>query len=184
MIVCDQSVSKVQYLKQQQQEESEEEEEEEKEEKKEEEEEAEEEEKKEEEEDEEEEEKEEEKKKEEKKEEKEDNHMEVEEEKKERPSVIGDADEGKTLFVRNIPMDATQRDLFRFFKRFGKLVYVKLCVDKSMPTLALIHRLTTLSKGTGFVKFENQQDAEALLAKYEAIAAAFQKVGVTSVCEG
>lgn len=163
MIVCDQSVSKVQYLKQQQQESEEEEEEEEKAE-------------------EEKEEKEEEK--EEKEEEKEDNHMEVEEEKKERPSVIGDADEGKTLFVRNIPMDATQHDLFRFFKRFGKLVYVKLCVDKSVPTLALIHRLTTLSKGTGFVKFENQQDAEALLAKYEAIAAAFQKVCVASVCEG
>ena len=172
MIVCDQSVSKVQYLKQQQQESEEEEEEEEKaEEEKEEKEEK-------------EEEKESEKEKEEKEEEKEDNHMEVEEEKKERPSVIGDADEGKTLFVRNIPMDATQRDLFRFFKRFGKLVYVKLCVDKSMLTLALIHRLTTLSKGTGFVKFENQQDAEALLAKYEAIAAAFQKVCVTSVCEG
>ena len=164
MIVCDQSVSKVQYLKQQQQEESEEEEEEEK--------------------AKEEESEKEEEKEEESEEEKEDNHMEVEEEKKERPSVIGDADEGKTLFVRNIPMDATQRDLFRFFKRFGKLVYVKLCVDKSMPTLALIHRLTTLSKGTGFVKFENQQDAEALLAKYEAIAAAFQKVGVASVCEG
>lgn len=173
MIVCDQSVSKVQYLKQQQQESEEEkaEEEEEKEEKAEEKEEK-------------EEKKESEKEKEEKEEEKEDNHMEVEEEKKERPSVIGDADEGKTLFVRNIPMDATQHDLFRFFKRFGKLVYVKLCVDKSVPTLALIHRLTTLSKGTGFVKFENQQDAEALLAKYEAIAAAFQKVGVTSVCEG
>lgn len=172
MIVCDQSVSKVQYLKQQQQESEEEkaEEEEEKEEKAE--------------EKEKEEKKESEKEKEEKEEEKEDNHMEVEEEKKERPSVIGDADEGKTLFVRNIPMDATQRDLFRFFKRFGKLVYVKLCVDKSVPTLALIHRLTTLSKGTGFVKFENQQDAEALLAKYEAIAAAFQKVGVASVCEG
>lgn len=172
MIVCDQSVSKVQYLKQQQQE-SEEEKAEEKEEEEEEEEESEKEEK-----------KESEKEKEEKEEEKEDNHMEVEEEKKERPSVIGDADEGKTLFVRNIPMDATQRDLFRFFKRFGKLVYVKLCVDKSVPTLALIHRLTTLSKGTGFVKFENQQDAEALLAKYEAIAAAFQKVCVASVCEG
>ena len=173
MIVCDQSVSKVQYLKQQQQESEEEkaEEEEEKEEKAKEVKEV-------------KEEKEESEKEEESEEEKEDNHMEVEEEKKERPSVIGDADEGKTLFVRNIPMDATQRDLFRFFKRFGKLVYVKLCVDKSVPTLALIHRLTTLSKGTGFVKFENQQDAEALLAKYEAIAAAFQKVCVASVCEG
>ena len=170
MIVCDQSVSKVQYLKQQQQEESEEEEEEEEKAK--------------EEESEKEKEEEEKEEEEESEEEKEDNQREVEEEKKERPSVIGDADEGKTLFVRNIPMDATQHDLFRFFKRFGKLVYVKLCVDKSMPTLALIHRLTTLSKGTGFVKFENQQDAEALLAKYEAIAAAFQKVCVASVCEG
>lgn len=169
MIVCDQSVSKVQYLKQQQQESEEEKAEEEEEEEK---------------EGKAKKEKEEKEEEEESEEEKEDNHMEVEEEKKERPSVIGDADEGKTLFVRNIPMDATQRDLFRFFKRFGKLVYVKLCVDKSMLTLALIHRLTTLSKGTGFVKFENQQDAEALLAKYEAIAAAFQKVGVTSVCEG
>ena len=176
MIVCDQSVSKVQYLKQQQQEESEEEEEAEEEEEEEKEGKAK--------EEKEEKEKEEAEEEEESEEEKEDNQMEVEEEKKERPSVIGDADEGKTLFVRNIPMDATQHDLFRFFKRFGKLVYVKLCVDKSMPTLALIHRLTTLSKGTGFVKFENQQDAEALLAKYEAIAAAFQKVGVTSVCEG
>lgn len=171
MIVCDQSVSKVQYLKQQQQEESEEEEEAEEEEEEEKEGKA-------------KEEKEEKEEEEESEEEKEDNQMEVEEEKKERPSVIGDADEGKTLFVRNIPMDATQHDLFRFFKRFGKLVYVKLCVDKSMLTLALIHRLTTLSKGTGFVKFENQQDAEALLAKYEAIAAAFQKVCVASVCEG
>ena len=32
--------------------------------------------------------------------------------------------------LRNIPMDATQKDLFRFFKRYGRLVYVKLCQDK------------------------------------------------------
>ena len=40
-----------------------------------------------------------------------------------------------------------------------------------------MHRLTTLSKGTGFVKFEEQKDADALLAKYEKIATAFQNVG-------
>ena len=59
--------------------------------------------------------------------------MEEEKEEKEeekKPRVIGDADEGKTVFVRNIPMDATQKDLFRFFKRYGRLVYVKLCQDK------------------------------------------------------
>ena len=117
MIVCDQSVSKALYQKQQKEEKEEEKEEEEEEEKSE----KEKEEKKEMEETEEQEEKMEEEKMEEEKEEK-------EEEKK--PRVIGDADEGKTVFVRNIPMDATQKDLFRFFKRYGRLVYVKLCQDK------------------------------------------------------
>lgn len=116
MIVCDQSVSKALYQKQQKEEMEEEKEEEEEEEKSE----KEKEEKKEMEETEEQEEKMEEEKMEEKEKEK--------EEKK--PRVIGDAEEGKTVFVRNIPMDATQKDLFRFFKRYGRLVYVKLCQDK------------------------------------------------------
>ena len=64
------------------------------------------------------------------KEEMEEEKEEEEEEEEKKPRVIGDADEGKTLFVRNIPMDATQKDLFRFFKRYGRLVYVKLCQDK------------------------------------------------------
>ena len=115
--MCDQSVSKALYQKQQKEEMEEEKEEEEEEEKSE----KEKEEKKEMEETEEQEEKMEEEKMEEEKEEK-------EEEKK--PRVIGDAEEGKTVFVRNIPMDATQKDLFRFFKRYGRLVYVKLCQDK------------------------------------------------------
>ena len=121
MIVCDQSVSKALYQKQQKEEMEEEAEEEEKEEK---------------------EKMEEEKMEEEKEEEKEKEETEEEEEKMEeeekdekekeekKPRVIGDADEGKTVFVRNIPMDATQKDLFRFFKRYGRLVYVKLCQDK------------------------------------------------------
>lgn len=116
MIVCDQSVSKALYQKQQKEEMEEEKEEEEEEEKSG----KEKEEKKEMEETEEQEEKMEEEKMEEKEKEK--------EEKK--PRVIGDAEEGKTVFVRNIPMDATQKDLFRFFKRYGRLVYVKLCQDK------------------------------------------------------
>ena len=111
MIVCDQSVSKALYQKQQKEEMEEEDEE------------------KEEEEDEEEkEEKMEEEEEEEKMEEEKDEKEKEKEEKK--PRVIGDADEGKTVFVRNIPMDATQKDLFRFFKRYGRLVYVKLCLDK------------------------------------------------------
>ena len=116
MIVCDQSVSKALYQKQQKEEMEEEKEEEEEEEKS---------------------EKEKEEKKEmeeteEQEEKREEEKMEEEEKEKEekKPRVIGDADEGKTLFVRNIPMDATQKDLFRFFKRYGRLVYVKLCQDK------------------------------------------------------
>ena len=108
MIVCDQSVSKALYQKQQKEEmEEEEKEEEEKEEM-------------------------EEKKEMEETEEEEKKMEEEKEEKKEekKPRVIGDAEEGKTVFVRNIPMDATQKDLFRFFKRYGRLVYVKLCQDK------------------------------------------------------
>ena len=103
--MCDQSVSKALYQKQQKEEMEEEEEEKE-----------------------EEEEEEEEEKMEEEKEETEEKDEKEKEEKK--PRVIGDAEEGKTVFVRNIPMDATQKDLFRFFKRYGRLVYVKLCQDK------------------------------------------------------
>ena len=111
--MCDQSVSKALYQKQQKEEMEEEEEKKEEEEKM---------------EEEKEEEKEEEEEEEEEKMEEEKDEKEKEEEKK--PRVIGDADEGKTVFVRNIPMDATQKDLFRFFKRYGRLVYVKLCQDK------------------------------------------------------
>lgn len=167
MIVCDQSVSKSLYLRQQKEEEEKEEEEEEKEEDEKEEEE---------EEDGEEEEEKEEKMEEEEEKEEEEKMEEEEEEKEKKPGVIGDAAEGKTLFVRNIPMDATQKDLFRFFKRYGRLVYVKLCQDKYARHEGATHRLTTLSKGTGFVKFEEQKDADALLAKYEKIARAFQNV--------
>lgn len=110
MIVCDQSVNKYQYQKQLKEEEEEEMEEEEDEEK------IEDEEKKE----ESEEKMEEEPKPEEESEAKEDHLKEV----------LGDADEGKTLFVRNIPMDSTEKDLFRFFRRHGTIEYVKLCKDK------------------------------------------------------
>lgn len=110
MIVCDQSVNKYQYQKQLKEEEEEEMEEEEDEEKMEDE------------------------------EKKEDSEEKMEEEPKPEEEseskedhlkeVLGDADEGKTLFVRNIPMDSTEKDLFRFFRRHGTIEYVKLCKDK------------------------------------------------------
>ena len=113
--MCDQSVSKALYQKQQKEEMEEEKEEEEMEEEK---------------EEEEEEEEKEEKEETEEEEEKMEEEKDEKEKEEKKPRVIGDADEGKTVFVRNIPMDATQKDLFRFFKRYGRLVYVKLCQDK------------------------------------------------------
>ena len=110
--MCDQSINKYQYQKQLKEEEEEEMEEEENEKM----------------------EEEEEKKEEEEEEEKmeEESKPEEEEESKEDhlKEVLGDADEGKTLFVRNIPMDSTEKDLFRFFRRHGTIEYVKLCKDK------------------------------------------------------
>ena len=115
MIVCDQSVNKYQYQQQLVQEEKEEEEKEEKE--------------MEEEEDEEEHDDEE-------KNMEEEKEMEVEEKEEETEKsshldeILGDAEEGKTIFIRNIPLDATEKDLYRFFKKYGSIEYVKLCKDK------------------------------------------------------
>ena len=101
MIVCDQSVNKYQYQQQLVQEEKEEEE------------------------------------KEEKEMEEEEEEKEMEEEKEEETEksshldeILGDAEEGKTIFIRNIPLDATEKDLYRFFKKYGSIEYVKLCKDK------------------------------------------------------
>lgn len=130
MIVCDQSVSKAQYQKQQQEEEMEQEEEKQEEEK-------------------------------EPKEETEDEEEKEEDEQaissasmeeepkpdtvKSTPSVYGDAQEGRTVFIRirslrlllseNVPLDATQKDLFRFFRSYGEIESVKVCKDKSVQSL-------------------------------------------------
>ena len=70
--------------------------------------------------------------------EKEEKEMEEEKEEKQEEAekashldeILGDAEEGKTIFIRNIPLDATEKDLYRFFKKYGSIEYVKLCKDK------------------------------------------------------
>ena len=129
MIVCDQSVSKAQYQKQQQEEEMEQVEEQEEKEPKE--------------ETEDEEEKEED-------EQASISSASMEEEPKSdtvksTPSVYGDAQEGRTVFIRirslrlllseNVPLDATQKDLFQFFRSYGEIESVKVCKDKSVKSL-------------------------------------------------
>ena len=129
MIVCDQSVSKAQYQKQQQEEEMEQVEEQEEKEPKE--------------ETEDEEEKEED-------EQASISSASMEEEPKSdtvksTPSGYGDAQEGRTVFIRirslrlllseNVPLDATQKDLFQFFRSYGEIESVKVCKDKSVQSL-------------------------------------------------
>lgn len=54
-----------------------------------------------------------------------------------------DVTEGRTVFIKNLPFDATNSDLKECMKQFGPLYYALVCVDK----------MTEHSKGTAFVKF-------------------------------
>ncbi|CAG7724281.1 unnamed protein product [Allacma fusca] len=68
-----------------------------------------------------------------------------------------DADEGKTLFIRNLSFDVTEEELQEFFKKFGVLKYALICKDF----------LTEHPKGTGFVKFKDLDSAIECLTKFE-----------------
>lgn len=62
-----------------------------------------------------------------------------------KPQVISnDVVEGKTVFIKNVPFDATNEDLRECMSQFGPLYYALICIDK----------LTEHSKGTAFVKFK------------------------------
>ncbi|CAH1159943.1 unnamed protein product [Phaedon cochleariae] len=61
--------------------------------------------------------------------------------------------EEKTIFIKNVPFDATNEDLRECMLQFGPLYYALICIDK----------LTEHSKGTAFVKFVNKEDADKAL---------------------
>ncbi|XP_022903891.2 RNA-binding protein 28 [Onthophagus taurus] len=67
--------------------------------------------------------------------------------------VSQDVSEGKTIFIKNVPFDATNNDLKQCMLQFGPVFYALICIDK----------LTEHSKGTAFVKFKNKEDAEKCL---------------------
>lgn len=60
-----------------------------------------------------------------------------------KPRVSNDLVEGKTVFIKNVPFDATNDDLRQCMLQFGPVYYALICIDK----------LTEHSKGTAFVKF-------------------------------
>uniref|UniRef100_A0A6P7FCI4 RNA-binding protein 28 isoform X2 n=1 Tax=Diabrotica virgifera virgifera TaxID=50390 RepID=A0A6P7FCI4_DIAVI len=71
-----------------------------------------------------------------------------------KPYLSHDVAEGKTVFVKNVPFDATNDDLKQCMKQFGRVYYALVCFDK----------LTEHSKGTAFVKFVNAEDAQKALS--------------------
>ncbi|XP_044748099.1 RNA-binding protein 28 isoform X2 [Coccinella septempunctata] len=71
-----------------------------------------------------------------------------------KPRVVSnDISEGKTVFIKNIPFEATNADLEKCMNQYGPIHYALICVDK----------YTEHSKGTGFVKFCFKEDAEKVL---------------------
>ncbi|XP_066252759.1 RNA-binding protein 28 [Euwallacea similis] len=64
-----------------------------------------------------------------------------------------DVTEGRTVFIKNVPFHATNDDVKQCMSQFGPTYYALICKDK----------FTEHSKGTGFVKFVNKEDAEKAL---------------------
>lgn len=72
-------------------------------------------------------------------------------------------------FIENIPLDATQKDLFHFFRSYGEIESVKVCKDKFGSYLSFTSRLTQLSRGTAFIKFKDIATADTLVMNYAKI---------------
>jgi len=62
-------------------------------------------------------------------------------------------DEKTTLFVRNIGFDTTEEEFREYFETYGEINYAKLCMNHE----------TKMHKGTGFVQYKNEADAQRML---------------------
>ena len=63
--------------------------------------------------------------------------------------------EKRTLFLRNLPFDATRHDIFQLFSKFGFVESIYLVKDKS----------TGMLKGTAFVTYSKAQFAQRALSR-------------------
>eukprot|EP00057_Strongylocentrotus_purpuratus_P031131 XP_783689.3 PREDICTED: RNA-binding protein 28 [Strongylocentrotus purpuratus] len=70
-----------------------------------------------------------------------------------------DVQEGKTLFIRNVPYDSTDDDIRDLFAPFGELEFARVVVDP----------MTEHSRGTAFVKFKRKEDADGCLHEGDAV---------------
>lgn len=64
----------------------------------------------------------------------------------EKDEIADEAEYKRSLFLRNLPFDATRHDLFQLFKPFGHIEAVFLVKDRE----------TGINKGTAFVKFSKE----------------------------
>jgi nucleolar protein 4 len=65
-----------------------------------------------------------------------------------------DVDEGRTVFIRNLPFDTNEAEVSTLFRRFGPIAYAKVVQD---PVLQR-------SRGTAFVKFREAETAKRVVA--------------------
>ncbi|KAI0646281.1 hypothetical protein C8Q79DRAFT_909390 [Trametes meyenii] len=68
---------------------------------------------------------------------------------------------GTTLFIRNVPFEATEDELRTLFRAFGPLRYARITLDAA----------TGRSRGTGFACFWNKEDADKAIEQSEILRA-------------
>ncbi|KAH9849392.1 hypothetical protein C2E23DRAFT_737573 [Lenzites betulinus] len=79
-----------------------------------------------------------------------DEHASDKEDEKPAKPTLPPPEVGTTLFVRNVPYEATEDEMRTLFRAFGPLRYARITVDFA----------TGRSRGTGFVCFWNKEDAD------------------------
>lgn len=67
--------------------------------------------------------------------------------------ISNDINEGRTVFLKNVPFSVKNNELKSLMEQFGPIYYALVCIDP----------LTEYSKGTAFVKFKHIEDAEKCL---------------------
>ncbi|KAG5652797.1 hypothetical protein H0H81_003627 [Sphagnurus paluster] len=75
---------------------------------------------------------------------------------------------GTTLFIRNLPFNATEDELRTLFRSFGPLRYARITIDHA----------TGRSRGTGFACFWNIEDADKVVAQSDLLRV--ETTGVTA----
>ncbi|CAG8784737.1 15785_t:CDS:2, partial [Acaulospora colombiana] len=66
---------------------------------------------------------------------------------------------GTTLFIRNVPWEATEEELRQALRGFGPLRYLRIVMDHEVGR----------SKGTAFACYWKKEDADKVIANSEAL---------------